>query len=297
MKPRDAALPGLLFALAIGSASSCTCSRKHESSPSDSPSAAIAEPDFNAGDVVVIEEATFFEAVVRRSGKNRLQVDTPDAGAPRDVDTANVYAITPRTIGAALANNAFAICRTAPATWVGCRIEGRAGDRIAVSDENGVKAEVDATSVLKPTAVTELNLRQSFEQAAKRKVFLDGARDAGVPQAAKGWSPRPGDHVLVVVNERYVGGKVQRIKKGLVFVVVDGEGKEARIFSRSDVHPQPPVVFTPSTGTYACARPGPGEPSWPVVRIEAASDGKVTVSDAKGSRRTVEVRDLIPLGM
>ena len=274
------------------------CSRKAQPSAVALQDAGASDPDFTAGDTVVVEaaRATFFEAVVRRPGRTRLQIDVPDAGTPRDVDVVNVYAIAPRNNGAGLPSGAFAICRTAPLTWVGCRIEGRAGDKVSATDENGQKVEIDPSGVLKPTAVTDLNLRQSFEQALKRKAFVDGVRDAGRPQAAKGWTVRPGDHVLVASGDGYAGGRVQKIRKGQVHVVIDGEGKDARSFARSEVFPQPPVVFTPASGSYACVRPAPGETLWLVIRIESASDGKVSVSDAQGRRRTVDPRDLMPLG-
>jgi hypothetical protein len=274
------------------------CTRKTEPSASAQQDSGAQQPEFTAGDAVVVEaaRATFFEAVVRRPGRTRLQVDEPDAGAPREVDAVNVYAIDPRNSGAGLAAGSFAICRVAPQTWAGCRLESRTGDKLSVTDENGQKVEVDASSVLKPTAVTELNLRQSFEQALKRKAFLDGVRDAGRPQSTKGWTARPGDHVLVASGNAYAAGRVQKIRKGQVLVVLDGEGKEPRGFARAHVFPQPPFVFTPTIGSYACVRPAPGDALWPVVRIESASEGKVTISDAQGRRRTADLRDLIPLG-
>ena len=101
--------------------------------------------------------------------------------------------------------------------------------------------------------------------------------------------------MLIVSNESFRGARVQKIRKGMVFAVVEGEGKDARTFAKNEVYPQPPVVFTPEPGAYACARPPSGDPVWPVVRIESSSGGNVTVSDSTGQRRTLEARDLIPL--
>jgi hypothetical protein len=285
------------IAALMGAVASAGCSRSQEPVPTGVQSAAVQEPEFAAGDAVVVEasRATFFEATVRRPGKTRMHLDVPDAGAPREVDSPNVYAIAERNSGAALPEGSLAICRPAPLTWVGCRIEGRGEGRLTAAGENGDKFQLGVGDVLKPTAVTELNLRQSFEQAVKRKAFIDGVREAGRPLTAKGWSPKPGDHVLVASGDAYVSGRVKSLRKGQAMVNVDGEGKEPRAFPKTELFQQPPVVFTPSVGTFACVRPSPGETIWQVIRIESASEGNVGISDAQGRRRTAELRDLIPL--
>ena len=285
------------LAIALVAAVSAGCGRKQQTTTSDAPSAIPPAPEFNPGDAVVVEEsrAKFYEASVRRSGKTMLQLDLPDGGAPREIEAANVYAIAGHGAGGVLPVGALAICRVAPRLWVGCRVEGRKGALLTVADENGKKYDVDAASVLKPTAVTELNVRHSFERAVKRKAFLEGAREAGRPAAGKGWSAKPGDAVLIASGDGYRGARVTGTRKRMLLIKVDGEGNAIRAMAPEDVYPQPPVVFTPAAGTYVCVRPTGDETFWQVARIESGSEGQVMISDAQGSKRTVETREVIPL--
>jgi len=271
------------------------CSRNTTSGVPADAQAPAPGPEFQAGDAVVVEtaRATFLEGTVRKPGKTRLTVDQVGE-SPREVDAANVYLI--KNQPSELPAGALAICRVAERKWVGCRVEHREGASASIADENGEKREIDVTAILKPTAVTELNLRQSFEQAVKRKAFLDGVKEAGRPVVPKGWVAGPGDRVLVQTSDGYRGGKVQKVKKkGHVIVQVDGEGKDARAFTRQELFPQAPQPFTPTAASYACLRPPTGEPIWPVVRIEGANERKVTVSDASGRKWVVESSELTPL--
>jgi hypothetical protein len=290
---------GMLMALLAAHALlawGCTKSSHLDGAATDGPAGPAPEPGFNPGDRVVVESARgqFFEAVVRRSGKTRLQVDGPDGGGLQEIEVANIYSVDNRPSLASLGEGSLAICEMSASAWSGCRIQRRDTDRFSVQDEDGRSAELQAPHVLKPSAITELNLRQSFEQAVKRKAFVDGLLQAGHPLIPQGWVARPGDHVLVRTADAYVAGRVQKIKKGQVLVIVEGEGKQARNFSREDVFVQPPVQFTPTASTYACARPETGSQQWPVVRIEGVSEGKVSVVDVQGHRRNVETRDLVP---
>lgn len=272
------------------------CSRKDSQPSPPDAHIAVPAPEFQPGDPVVVEtaRATFLEGTVRKPGKSRLTVDA-QGDAPREVDAANVYLI--KNQPAEVPDGTLAICRSAERKWIGCKVERREGSRASIVDEDGERREIELSSILKPTAMTELNLRQSFEQALKRKAFLDGAREAGRPVVPKGWSAGPGDRVLVQTSDGYRGGKVQRVvkKKGQVIVLVDGEGKDARAFSRQELFPQAPQPFTPTAASYACLRPPTGEPIWPVVRIEGANERKVTVSDASGRKWVVESSELTPL--
>jgi hypothetical protein len=293
--------PGMLIALCSAQVLMAWACGKHTQSvptQTDGGVGSVSEPTYNAGDRVVVESARgqFFEAVVRRAGKTRLQVEAPDGGASHEIDVANVYSVEVRPSVASIGEGSFAICEMAASKWSGCRVQRRDGPRFSVSDEDGRNAELEASHLLKPSAITELNLRQSFEQATKRKAFLDGLREAGHPWIPPGWTPRPGDHVLVQSADAYVAGRVQKIKKGQVFVVIDGGDKQSRGFSREEVFVQPPVQFTPTASTYACVRPESGSQQWPVVRIEGIADGKVAITDVQGHRRSVETRELVPFG-
>lgn len=271
------------------------CTRNAASSSPPDAQAPPPGPEFQAGDAVVVESsrATFFEGTVRKPGKTRLLVDA-SGDSPREIDASNVYLIQNQP--AEVPAGAMAICKVAERKWVGCKVERREDGRVAVIDENGARSELDASAVLKPTAMTELNLRQSFELAVKRKAFLDGAREAGRPVVPKGWVPGLGDRVLVQTSDGYRGGKVQKVrKKGQVSVQVDGEGKDVRAFTRQELFPQAPQPFTPTSASYACLRPPTGEPLWPVVRIEGATERKVTVSDASGRKWVVDSSELTPL--
>lgn len=271
------------------------CSRETSSATAPDAQAPAPGPEFQAGDAVVVEtaRATFVEGTVRKPGKTRLTVDSSGDSA-REVDASNVYVI--KSQPAEVPDGTLAICRVAERKWVGCKVERRDGARATVVDENGERSEIDTSAMLKPTSMTELNLRQSFDQAVKRKAFFDGAREAGRPVVPKGWVAGPGDRVLVQGSDGYRGGKVQKVKKkGQVIVLVDGEGKDARAFTRQELFPQAPQPFTPTAASYACLRPPSGEPIWPIVRIEGASERKVTVSDASGRKWVVESSELTPL--
>jgi len=281
----------LLLVLAVGTPA---CSREKPSPPVPlDAQAGTTAREFSAGDAVVVEtaRATFVEGVVLRTGKSRMTIET--AGESKEVDPGNVYALPNEP--AALPEGAFAICRFGEHKWLGCRIERRDSGRVSVVSEDGEKIDLEATALLKPSSMTELNLRQGFDQAAKRRAFVDGAKEAGRPVVPKGWSVRPGDRVLVQTSEGYRSAKVQRVRKGQVIVQVDGEGKDVRGVTKAEVFPQPPQAFNASSSSYACLRPPTGEPVWPIVKIEGSADQKVTVSDASGRKWVVEASELTPL--
>jgi hypothetical protein len=292
------AVANAALAAALGVALGVACSRREPpasrqdgQAPADSAAASVGP-----GDRVVVEfaQADFFEGIATHAAKARVHVEVPDGGGSREVDAVNVYPVAKSGFGRTARAGDFAICEVRPHAWDGCRVEGSQPDGIRVVLEDGVSAVVSPQGLLRPTSVTELNVRQSFEAASRRKVFLEGVQRAGRPRGPKGWVPKPGDNVLVRSAGAYLGGRVRKVKKEQVFVVVDGEGSDPRPFARDEVAPQPPVVFTPSSASYACVRPAAGARAWPSVRIEGVSEGKVIVSDEHGARRTVETRDLVP---
>lgn len=275
---------------------SASCSRKDSEDPlASAPASATAQAlSFQIGDRVVgeVARAMFIEGQVESVGKSSLRLRVYGAGGSREVDAANVY-----RVGDAAAHKlkpgAFAVCEAKAHVWIGCRVERINENSLVATDDEGRELTVAPAQALAATAVTELNLKQSFGEASRRKLFVEGFKKAGPLHRPSKWKPRRNESVLVRSGAAFLEGRVSDVRKSLVLVELEGPEGERAVMAE-DVHPQPPVDYQPAPGLYACVRPAQGDSVWPIVRIESVSESKAVVSDVHGQTRSVELRDLIP---
>jgi hypothetical protein len=179
--------------------------------------------------------------------------------------------------------------------WRGCRVESSGDAGVSVIDDEAARALLDRESLLAPTALTELNVRQRFDRNAKRRAFVDGARAAGHPHAPHGWRPALDERVLAVRDGAWVGARVRGfLKKGGVRLIWDEDKRSVDMSSR-DVVPQPPVDFSPTVGSFVLARPQAGSRNWTVVRVESVGGSNLVVSNEVGDQIPLSLRDVLPL--
>ncbi len=284
-----------IVAFAVFATGCSTCSSQDEQS---SPPAASAHrgPPLAPGDVVVAEyaRASFFEGTVAVVGPDDLTVLEHGTKRSREVDAANVYRLPPRG-DPDWAAGSLGICQVAPHRWLGCRAQEADGDLVRVVDEQGNERTLPPLSLIKPSPVTQLNLRHVFAALDHAKQFAAEARRAGRPYRPSDWQPRKGEGVIVRDGGTYVSAVVHEPRKSLALVVSGGSSDNPRAIALDDVWPQPPVDAPLSPGGYACLRPNQGQQTWRIVRVVDIKKAEVVVSVSSGEKQVVKPRDLLPL--
>jgi hypothetical protein len=286
---------GLFIAGALLSFVPFGCSKSSTAGPV--PTAPDADAPIKVGDHVVVESsaATFAEGRVSAIGRERVTVALGATDEPLDRLKSDVYLLPPAPRTAPAEPGSFGICRITDGRWRACRVETASASGASVADDDAGRAIVGWGSVLAPTPLTELNIRQRFERNAKRRAFQQGAREAGQPRAPRGWRPSLDELVLARRDGAWVGAKVRGfLKKGGVRIVWDDDKRLADL-SVKEIIAQPPVDFAPTVGSYVLARPQAGELTWTVVRVESAGGSTVVVSNEVGDQIRTTVRDVLPL--
>lgn len=248
----------------------------------------------DVGDTVLVEsaKATFFEGTIVSRKRDTVRVQPKPAGDAAERPVSDVYRIggpAPK-----LDAGAYAICRAAPLKWRACRIDANEAEVVVAYDADANELRVPQGDVLAPTAVTELNVRQALERGAKRRAFREGAERAGGPKAPVGYRPRPGELVIARRDGVWVGARVKELRKKLVKIVWEGDKQPVEL-AREELLPQPPVAYAPVAGAYVLVRPPAGVRAWTVGRIESIAAGAIAVSDELGEKRSVTLRDVLPL--
>jgi hypothetical protein len=266
-----------------------SCGRNKSDKPADAPDAGLVRGDYV---VVEPEAARFFEARVLSVEGPRLRVQRVEGGDTAMVATADIYRLPPARHPFKPAD--FAVCRAREMRWVGCRIESATSTTVVAREAEGARMEVDATRVLLPNSVTELNLRRQFERADRRSRFQREIVQAGTPHAPPSWRPSPRDRVVVRDETGWYSATVQEIDDGEISVQWHVDQRVTKV-ARGSIVPEPSNSQVLKSGKFALLRPeGPAQP-WRPVRIESTLGGALSVVDLNGQRRGAAPRDLIPL--
>jgi hypothetical protein len=272
----------IAVALALGG---CRCQPEERGSPE--AAASIAR-----GEHVVVEQtaAEFFEGRVLDVEPDGVRVEALDGGASRRVASGDIYRIA---AVAPLAVGNLAICRTEPASWVGCRIDAIA-ERVTISTALGEPHDLAVKDVVVPTPVTELNIRRSFERTEKERAFAEAAREAGVPRAPDGWHPAPRERVVAKSGKAWFSAHVREIEDDGVHVEWRADERITKVGPKELV-PEPPSPTPLHKGSFALLRPSVVSRPWKPVRVDAEKDGTFAVTGAAGEQTVALPRDLLPL--
>jgi hypothetical protein len=251
---------------------------------------------FERGDRVVVEPegGEFFEGRVLGVSPERLRIERGRNGEALTVMPGDVYRL-PATLARGETGR-LAICGI-EAAWIGCRIEsvGPAPDVTVTTLDDRVLA-VPRSSVLAPSSVTELNLKQRFERREARARFLDDAARAGEPLAPPSFRAQP--HARVVANREGQWWSATVLQTDVdddeVTLRYQCDGLEQTVQSRAVV-PEPVQSSAPARGAFVLIRPiSPSEP-WKRMRVVGSVDAEAKVVDQDGAERSVAFRDVIAL--
>ncbi|HWA75030.1 MAG TPA: hypothetical protein VG937_21975 [Polyangiaceae bacterium] len=245
------------------------------------------------GDSVVVEPraAEFFEGRVLSVNGERLRVEPLGGGEPLSVSRADVYPLSGAP--SALSPGQFAICRNS-ATPSGCRVEQVSNDRVHVTLLSQSKLSLAPSSVLSPSASTELNLRQAFARNTARLEFERDAARAALPVSPPGFLPALHARVLVHRAGGWYSGVVHELREKVAYVAFAPDSVREQV-PRSELLPEPPYATQPTRGDFVLVRPdSPAEP-WRTLRVLGTSERDFRVGAPGNDERVVSIRDLVPL--
>jgi hypothetical protein len=280
----------LLGVLALGCHSDRSAS---DSGPTRAPSAAASALPAR-GELVVVEAvaAEFYEARMLAVEGDSARVQRVPSGDTKSVELGDVYRVTPPVKSLAVGD--ALICHLAGG-WSACRVAAKKGDRYVVVDQAGARSELGPHQLITPTAVTELNVKRSFERAKDRAAFEAGLLRAGGPRARSGWKPAPAERVLVHREAGWFSGIVHELGKKRLTIAWPDSDRQSDV-EPSAVIPMPPYATPPRRGEYALAKPSSPILPWKSVRIESLEAPDVAVRDAAGEKQKLNSADLVPLG-
>jgi hypothetical protein len=272
----------------------CASACKRESTAAkDEPSArqAIARGEF----VIVERAAAVFEQTrVLEVAPRRLRVDSGGAGDSDEstwIPSADVY-ILGRTWSPPA--GAFAVCQQR-ASWLPCKVEQAAGPSVRARDAHGKPLELAIEQVIEPRAVTELNLRRHFEQAAERDAFLAGYARAGKPRRTRGWLPGPRSRVIAERQGEWFSARIHEFDEEVPRVSFELDGRITEL-SVSELAPEPPYELGGlRRGDFVLRRPPGPTQAWKPVQVRALGEQELRVADVSGELATVSIRDVVPL--
>jgi hypothetical protein len=278
-------VPGLAAACALGG-----CRR--DATRSDDARQASS---FGRGDVVVVERtaAEFFEGRVLGVTDNSLKVQTTADGEPVVVARSDAYRVNDAKRETSPA--APAICNDAPAHWVACRVSAKDGAETRARLRSGDEVTLASEHVIRPSAVTALNIRKIFEVAEARRRFGEAAATAGDPRRPPGWLPEIHERVIARRGQQWFTAHVASLtEEGGARVLFEGSDRPEAV-GASSVVPVPPHPRTVARGDFALARPASAAEPWLRVRVEAIGPEEAIGVGEDGERRRFETRQLIPL--
>jgi hypothetical protein len=244
---------------------------------------------------VIVERtaAEFFEGRVLSVTPSGLKIQTSGDGEPVVVAVGDAYrpAHAPRESEP----GASAICNDRPAHWTACRVVARDGSNLRATLGSGGEVSLPAERVLKPSAVTALNVKQLFEVGEARRRFDEAATSAGQPQRPSGWIPEVREPVIARRGPHWFTAHVSSmLEDGGVRVLFEGTDRPEAL-PPSHVVPMPPYTRSFSRGDFALTRPRSATEPWARVRVEAIGPEEAVVVGDDGERRRHEARQLVPV--
>ena len=283
--------PSLCVGLIAISVAGCRCGAEER----DESTATADSAQLSRGDRVVVEQsaALFFEGRVLSIGDGGLTVQTADGGDPVRVAASDTYRLAGDDASAPRAGT-LAICARPGARWIACRVESVGGVEVRAIGADGGAFAIGADEVLRPSAVTELNLKRYFEKARQRHDFERAAAAAGRPRAPVGWKPGPRERVLAEREDGWYSAEVVELDDDEVRIAWRGRPRESWV-RRDRLIPEPPYVANPLAGSFGLARPEAPSQVWRVVRIQGVRADALSVADANGRPRTLRSLDFVPL--
>jgi hypothetical protein len=249
------------------------------------------QPQISRGEHVVVEPsaAEFFEARVIEIGPNELRVQAVSGGESRRVAPSDVHRITALTSPP----KGIAICRKAPAVWIGCRVDEVRERRVSAVDLAGAPLSISTDDVLAPSGVTELNLRHAFRGSERRIEFEAAVARAGSPSAPRGWRPSPRERVLARDGRGWYSARIHEIEDERLHVRWQTDERISEL-TYADVVPEPPYPGTAARGAIVLVRPSLAAQAWAPMRVQM-SGADLVVEDGRGAKKTVAARDVVPL--
>ena len=247
------------------------------------------------GDRVLVESsaAQFFEARVMSAETTRLRVQSAPSGDTVFVQIADVYRLPFKA--AQLAPNSLAICNIDHERWLGCRVITATASSVNVDDINEVSRELPWSKVLRPSALTELNLKRLFDKVSEQRDFERDMAKAGPPRVVPGWQPSSGKPVIAKVDGKWWLSVIVSEKHGHIRIRFSGTDRQLDV-ALGDVAPEPPYpIEVTQRSRIALLRPASVSQPWMAVRLLSVDALDALVEDVWRERRSVPVRDVCPL--
>jgi hypothetical protein len=148
--------------------------------------------------------------------------------------------------------------------------------------------------VIRPSAVTALNVKKLFELGESRRRFDEAAASAGHPQRPSGWIPEVREPVIARRGSNWYTAHVASMLEDGVRVLFEGTDRPEAV-PASHVVPMPPYTRSFSRGDFALTRPKSATEPWARVRVEAIGPEEAVVVGDDGERRRYEARQLVPV--
>jgi hypothetical protein len=247
------------------------------------------------GDVVVVERtaAEFFEGRVLSITATSLKVQTSEDGEPVLVALSDAYRVMDAQREAT--PGAPAICNDHPQHWAACRVTAKNGPLIVAMLSTGSDASLPTERVMRPSAVTALNIKKTFESNESRRRFDEAAVGAGNPQRPQGWIPEVREPVIARRGPNWFTAHVAgMLEDGGVLVLFEGSDRPEAV-SGNSVVPMPPYTRNFTKGDFALARPKSATEPWQRMRVEAVGPEEAIVVSDDGERQRFEARQLVPV--
>lgn len=246
------------------------------------------------GDLVVVESvaASFFQGRVLERRDGMLRVQNLVDRSTSQVSAADTYLWPGDSFSWSPGD--YAIGQVRSEAWEGCRVEAVVGGEMRVRLADRRVLPLTARNLLRPSALTELNIRRRFERAERDHDFAHAVADAGVPRAPSGWQPLPYERVIARADSAWYSARVDVALDEGVAIRWDSDHRRA-VLARPDVVPETTGPARLQRGRFALRRPDHAAEPWAPVRLIGMTLPEVTVVGGDGTRRVVQARDLIAL--
>jgi len=264
---------------------------KREAAPTLEPLPAVTR-----GDLVVVEAtaAHFFEGRVLAAEGGRLRIQAADGADSVSVALSDVYRLPPPLYEPRA--GAFAVCEREN-TWLPCRIERAAPPAFTAVDATGASFQVDASHLLSPSPLTELNLKRYFAKHEAGLEFKRNAASAGNPKLSPGWRPAKHERLLAKFGGDWLTAYVQELEQDGVSVTRAGS-RTPMTLPLSSLAPEPPSSFASDLhrGDFVLVRPESPSDPWSPRIVRSINGDELKIADATGTVKTTSPREVVPLG-